>query len=263
MARHQHPDIARLFQASSSHVRCREAEAPAEDLTPRRFRTYPGSARVSLPGRDFEIAAPLGAVLDQRRSIREFSLAPIALETVGRLLHASYGVRGYRQMEGEWLYDRPCPSAGGRYPLEVYLAAREVNGLPDGLHHYDAHAHELERLDLDIVPSRLADAALDQKMIEDANLVFLISAVFRRTMDKYGQRGYRYVWLDAGHLGQNLYLCATALGLGAVALGGFFDDEVNRLARLSEDGEEQIIYLVIVGHPKVGRAEEPFRPRGA
>jgi SagB-type dehydrogenase family enzyme len=214
-----------------------------------------------LPGRDFEIAAPLGAVLDQRRSIREFSLAPLALETVGRLLHASYGVRGYRQIEGEWVYDRPCPSAGGRYPLEIYLAARAVSGLSDGLHHYDAHAHELEQIDLEFVPSSLADAALDQRMIEDANLVFLISAVFQRTMEKYGQRGYRYVWLDAGHLGQNLYLCATALGLGAVAIGGFFDDEVNHLTHLSEGGEEQVIYLVIAGHPKIGRAEEPFRPR--
>lgn len=262
MARHQHPDIARLFQAYSSHLRGREVEAQVEDGSPRRFRTYPGSTRVSLPGRDFEIATPLGAALEQRRSIREFSLAPIALETVGRLLHASYGVRGYRQIEGEWFHDRPCPSAGGRYPLEVYLAAREVSGLPDGLHHYDAHAHALEQIDLTFDPSALADAALEQPMVEDANLVVLISATFQRTMDRYGQRGYRYVWLDAGHLGQNLYLCATALGLGAVAIGGFFDDEVNGLARLPEGGEEQIIYLVLIGHPKIGRADEPFRRWG-
>ena len=260
MARNEVPDVARLYQAQSSHLRCRQAEPPMpHDLHPRRLRTYPGAPRVSLPGRDFEVDVPLGAVLSRRLSTRAFTLAPMSLAIVGRLLHTGYGMRGYRRMEGEWTYDRPCPSAGGRYPLELYVAAQAVNGLPDGLYHYDALAHELEQIHLGPVHASIADATLDPELIRDANLVFLISAVFQRTMWKYGQRGYRYVWLEAGHLGQNLYLVATALDLGAVALGGFFDAEVNRVVRLPEGGEEEIIYLVTVGQPKAGRAEAPFR----
>ena len=94
----------------------------------------------------------------------------------------------------------------------------------------------------------LADMTIGQEMLREANLVVMISGIFQRTMWKYGQRGYRFVLFEAGHLGQNLYLVAAALGLGPVAIGGFFDDEVHELARLPSD--EQVLYMVCIGQPQ-------------
>ncbi|KRT70247.1 MAG: hypothetical protein XU15_C0006G0149 [candidate division NC10 bacterium CSP1-5] len=192
---------------------------------------------------------PFATVLQRRRSVREFILRPLETERVGRLLYASYGVRGHRQVEGQWTYDRPSPSAGGLYPLELYVATQAVKGLPDGVYHYDARAHQLELMGAGLIHPHLADMTIGQEMIRDTNLVIMISAVFQRSMWKYGQRGYRYVWLDAGHLCQNIYLVAVALGLGPVSIGGFFDDEINHLVGLPAR-EEGVIYLVCVGQPK-------------
>jgi SagB-type dehydrogenase family enzyme len=209
-----------------------------------------------LPGRDFDLGPPLGKVLRRRTSVRDFLLRPLELALVGRLLYASFGVRGERKVEGVWVYDRPSPSAGGLYPLELYVATQAVEGLVDGLYHYDARAHQLEVRRRVLLHAALADAILAPDVVRNSNLVIMISAIFQRTMWKYGERGYRYVYLDAGHLGQNLYLVATALGLGPVGIGGFFDEELNRLAGLTI-GEEEVIYLMCIGQRKPMDAETP------
>src|SRR4051812_31219225 len=106
MTRSKEADVARLFHSHSYHERCRTTETVLdEDRLPLHFRTYPGSRRTPLPGRDFAIEAPLGAVLEKRRSVRDFALRPMALATLGRLLHASYGIKGERGA-GEWTYER-------------------------------------------------------------------------------------------------------------------------------------------------------------
>lgn len=243
------PDVARLYHSHSCHVRERALDPSIDPFgQPPRFRTYPGSARVALPGRDFALDMPLGEALAKRRSIRELARCPMPLATVGRLLHASYGVRGHRKIGGEWAYDRPAPSAGGRYPLEIYVAARDVESLADGVYHYDARAHELELRREGAAQPALAELAVGQEVIERANLGIVITAVRDRTMWKYGQRGYRYLWIDAGHVGQNVYLVATAMGLGPTAIGGFFDREVDALLALPEG--EEAIYLIAVGKPE-------------
>ena len=251
------PNIARLYHVHSSYVRPLIPDVGVDqDRPPFRFRTYPGVRRVDLPGRDFELDRPLGEVLRSRRSVRDFQLRPLGLTLVGKLLHASFGVRGYRKTGTEGVYDRPAPSAGGLYPLELYVATQAVEELADGLYHYDARAHQLELRQRRLLHPELADIALGQDMIRHANLVVLISAVFQRTMWKYGDRGYRYVCLDAGHVGQNLYLVATALGLGPVSIGGFYDDDLNRLLDFPP-GEEEAVYLVCIGHPR-GTEGETF-----
>jgi SagB-type dehydrogenase family enzyme len=247
--RNEQTDVARLFHVHSRHERPRTTELLLEgDRQPLRFRTYPGAPRTPLPGRDFAIDAPLGAVLERRRSVRSYILQPMPLATLGRLLHASYGIKGERNM-GEWAYERSAPSAGARYPLEIYVATQAVEPLADGVYHYDARAHELELRRSGLAQTTLAELALDQEMVRAANVVAIITAIPERTMWKYGQRGYRYVWLDAGHLGQNLYLVATALGLGPVGIGGFFDREVNDLLALPTG--EEAFYLVCVGQPEL------------
>jgi SagB-type dehydrogenase family enzyme len=249
MARSKEADIARLYHRHSSNVRSREIETSFDgDREPLRFRTYPGAERAALPGRDFDVAVPLGAVLSMRRSCREFALRPLPLATLGRLLHACYGVRGRRRIGEDWILERPAPSAGGRYPIEIYVATQAVEGLVDGIHHYDPRAHELELVRPGVAHGALAELAMGQDMIRDVNVVVIMTAIPERTTWKYGQRGYRFVFLDAGHLGQNLYLVATALGLGPVTLGGFFDRELAELLRLPEG--EEAIYLACIGQPR-------------
>lgn len=249
MSRYEEPDLSGLYHLHTSNLRARVA-APGgdEDLRPFRFRTYPGASRTPLPGRDFDLPVDFGRVLAGRSSVREFELRLLELEKLGRLLHASYGVAGSRQVDGVTAYARPTPSAGGLYPLELYVVCQSVAELPAGLYHYDARAHELEQRRVASLHVALADLTIGQEMIRDAVAVIVITAVFQRTMWKYGQRGYRYVWLDAGHVAQNTYLVAGALGLGAVSIGGFFDRELDELLLLP--AEEHAVYLVCVGHPR-------------
>jgi SagB-type dehydrogenase family enzyme len=241
------PDLARLFHLHSCHERCRAPEVSLDwDTKPVRYRTYPGARRIPLPGRDLDIDAPLGDVIARRRSIRDYVLRPMPLATLGRLLHATHGIKGQRD-DGELFFTRPAPSAGGLYPIEIYVAIQFVEGLDDGIYHYDPQAHELELVRAGLAHPALTRISLDQTMVLGANVVAILTAVPERTMWKYGQRGYRYVWLDAGHIGQNLYLVGTALGLGAVGIGGFFDRELNELLGLPPG--EEAIYLVCLGHP--------------
>ena len=242
MTRSDEPDVARLYHEHSYHERSRSTEMTLDgDREPDKFRVHPGALRVPLPGRDFAVDEPLGAVLARRRSVRDFDDRTMPLEALGRLLHASCGVRAVTPE----LLDRPMPSAGGKHPLEVYLSTRAVSGLADGLYHYDPQAHELELCRVGLAQPTLAHIALDQPMVASANVVVVLTAIPERTRWKYGQRGYRYLWLDAGHLGQNLYLVATALGLGPCGIGGFHDRELIALLDLPED--ELPFYLVCIG----------------
>lgn len=254
MARSMQPDLGELYHVHASNYRGRAVDVSLDfNAKPLPFRTYPGAARTALPGADFAVEMPLGAALSRRRSVREFSLGPMPLATLGRLLYASCGVRADRQPDGDWTYRRPAPSAGARYPLEVYAATQAVDGLTDGIHHYDPRGHALELRRPGPAHELLAELVLGQEMVLAANLLIVITGVPERTTWKYGQRGHRFVLLDAGHLGQNLYLVATALGLGPVGIGGFFDDELSALLELPEG--ERPLYLVCIGQPRAGGDE--------
>src|SRR5262249_39691840 len=150
-------------------------------------------------GRDFALDMTIGAALERRRSVRRFSHAALPLDALGRLLYASYGVRGRRSVDGAGAHERSAPSAGGLYPLELYVATQAVEGLADGVHHYDARAHELERVRDGRVHDELLDLTMGQEVARDANVVCVVTAVRERAMVKYGQRGYRFLFLDAGH----------------------------------------------------------------
>jgi SagB-type dehydrogenase family enzyme len=255
MPRSHQVDLAHLYHTVSSNNRLVTVETEVErDRQPLKFRTYAGSPRVVLPGRDYDLPVTLGEALATRKSIRDYQLRPLELATLGRLLYASYGVRGYRNVDGRWFGERAVPSGGGLYPLELYVAAQAVEHLPDGIYHYDAKDHQLALRCAGVYHAALADMTIGQDMIREANLVVMISGIFQRTMWKYGQRGYRFVLLEAGHLGQNLYLVAAALGLGPVAIGGFFDDEVHDFIRLPSD--EQIIYMMCIGFRQLSRDKD-------
>ncbi|MCU1350046.1 MAG: hypothetical protein JWO56_3076 [Acidobacteria bacterium] len=241
-------DAAALYHLNSSNVRTAFLQlAPDPEQKPPARRIYAGARRIPLPGADHDLAVPLGYALANRRSLRDYAEVILPQLLLGKLLFASAAVSGTVSYEGYSSGARTYPSGGALYPLEIYPLLQRVEGIADGIYHYDPWNHELEEVRLGNVHARFAAMTIGQWMLASANVVFLITAVFERSMWKYGQRGYRYTWIEAGHLGQNLYLIAGALGLAPTAVGGFYDAEANALLGLPEG--EQTIYALCAGVP--------------
>ncbi len=174
----------------------------------------------------------------RRRSVREYSSEPLNLQEVSQLLWSAQGIThpyGYRA----------APSAGALYPIELYIHATRVEGLETGVYRYEPGRHTLLEVRRGDLSQELYRVGLSQEQILTAPLVILIFAVFERTTFKYGKRGIRYVFNEVGHVSQNIYLQATALGLGTVAIGAFYDDELREI--VSARREESPLYIMPVG----------------
>ncbi|HEY0157552.1 MAG TPA: SagB/ThcOx family dehydrogenase [Thermoanaerobaculia bacterium] len=242
-------DAARLYHLNSSNVRTAAGQLPPDpEQKPLARRVYAGARRVRLPGADLDLPTPLGAALALRRSRRDYAETLLPLPLLGRLLYSCAAVTGSMAFEGIAAGTRTYPSGGGLYPLEIYPVVQRIEGLDDGIYHYDPWTHELEEVRAGNFHAQFAAMTLGQEMLAVGNAILFITAIFDRSMWKYGQRGYRYTWLEAGHLGQNLYLAAGALGLAPVALGGFYDAEANALLGVGEG--EETIYAICVGQPR-------------
>ena len=214
---------------------------------PEPHKSYPAPlARIDLPEPDFSSAPSLWAALTNRRSRRNYDAEKnMSLQMLATLLWATQGITA---QHGEFLF-RTAPSAGALYPIETYLSVRAVQGLDAGIYHFRPFAFDLEFLKSSDQSRELAQTALGQTMVERAQVTFLWSALVERSKWKYRQRAYRYVYLDAGHICENLYLAAEALDLGACAIGALFDDWLNSLIGI--DGiEETVIYTATVGFLK-------------
>lgn len=206
-------------------------------------KTFPDSVRTAeLPPPATDGGPPLWQVIRSRRSERSYRPEPITMEQLSQLLWATQGTTR-KARHNQY---RAAPSAGALYPIETYLVVNRVGGLDPGLYHYDAPEAALQLLKAGELGPQTAAAALDQPMAETAAVVFIWTAIPERGKWKYLERAYRYIYLDAGHIAQNLYLAATALGLGCCAIGALYDDEVNRLVGV--DGEsETVVYMCTVG----------------
>ncbi len=208
------------------------------------FKEYPEAPFIPLPRPE-----PLGKMsveeaLEKRRSIRDYAPEPISLEELSLLLHLADGITLWRYGIGF----RTAPSAGSLYPIEIYLVVNRVEGLKPGIYHYNVRSHALELLREGDFRQEMIFSCVGQEMPGDAAVTFILTAIFQRTRWKYRERAYRYILLEGGHIGQNIYLGATAMGLGACAIGAFLDDPVNGL--LGVDGkEEAAIYILTVGKP--------------
>ena len=188
---------------------------------------------------------PLWEVIAQRRSIREFSRQSISFDELSQLIWATQGITSKA-----WGFDfRATPSAGALYPIETYIAANRVEEISPGLYHYSVKESQITLLKEGNFGPDLQDAGLGQEMLAEAACVFVWTAIVERSKWKYRERAYRYIYMDAGHIGQNVYLAATALGLGCCTVGAFFDEEVDRL--IGVDGIEEIsVYLGAVGRAR-------------
>ncbi|MHC4168905.1 MAG: SagB/ThcOx family dehydrogenase, partial [Planctomycetota bacterium] len=154
---------------------------------------------------------------------------------------------GIQRIEGGYEF-RTAPSAGALYPIETYLVVNNVKGIEPGIYHYSIRAHQLEQLRRGSFGRQTAAAALGQGMCATACAVFIWSAIFERCKWKYGQRAYRYIYLDAGHIAENLALAATSLNRGTCEIGALYDDQANAI--IGVDGiDESVICMAAVGIP--------------
>jgi SagB-type dehydrogenase family enzyme len=166
----------------------------------------------------------------------------MTLEVLSQLLWSTHGITGGfgdREL-------RNAPSAGACYPIDAHVAANNVSGLAPGLYRYLESDHSLVLEREGDVGSEIAAAALGQDMLRKGSVAFVWTAVVSRTTGRYGERGHRYIFVDAGHVGQNMYLAATSLGYGCCTVAAFDDSAMNRVMGL--DGRvETTVYLASVG----------------
>jgi SagB-type dehydrogenase family enzyme len=194
--------------------------------------------RIALPAPVADGGPSFEQVLRARRSSRAFSSRSLERACVAQLLWAAQGVV---DPSGR----RTAPSAGALYPLETHLVALRVDELAAGLYRYDPLAHTLaRRVGGDLAP-RVHEAALWQDAVLRAAALIALSAVPERTRARYGERALRYVWMEAGHAAQNVYLQAAALDVGMVAVGAFRDAQLARVLELGPD--EVPLYLLAAG----------------
>ncbi len=188
---------------------------------------------VTLPKPELKGSTPLEQAIAARRSRRYFSSKSLALEQIGQLAWAAQG------QDARSRY-RTVPSAGATYPLELFLVTEQA------LYHYLPAKHALEKLMDEDLRSALSSAAWGQEFIAAAPVTLVFAAEFARTTGHYGQRGIRYVYMEAGHAAQNVHLQAEALGLGSVAVGAFDDTAVSKVLGLPKNLEP--LYMVPVGY---------------
>jgi SagB-type dehydrogenase family enzyme len=210
---------------------------------PPQYKNYPDAQKIKLP-EPKQRGMPLEDTIRKRRSVRDYSSRAITMDQLSQILFAAQGITG--SLYGSPL--RSAPSAGALYPFEIYLVVNNVKNLSSGIYHYSILDHSIEFLKVGDFSSQITNAGLKQEMLGDSGVTFVLSAIFDRIRHKYGERGYRYVYIEAGHISQNISLQAVSLGIGSVSVGAFLDENVNRLIGI--DGtREAVIYLHAVGSP--------------
>lgn len=211
---------------------------------PPKYKVYPDKPKIKLPQPIFRGISVEEAIL-RRRSIREYSDEPLKLFEVSHILFSAQGITG----EEDRFYLRAAPSAGALYPIEIYPIVHNVDGLEKGIYHYNVKEHSLELIKKGDFRRDIYVAGLYQESLLEAAMVIVYSAVFRRTTYKYGERGYRYVYIEAGHIAQNVALQCVSLGVSSCVIGAFFDDMVDKLLEL-DTKEEGSVYIQTIGRAK-------------
>jgi SagB-type dehydrogenase family enzyme len=216
---------------------------------PPQFKKIPDAESIRLPSHEVD-KDTFFETLHARRTHRDFATKAVSLESVAKLLQTTWGVQGYIQTNvfGRLPY-KTSPSGGARHPIEVYLMALRVDGLKRGIYHYQAKDHRLTRLPRKATPRMASAYCADQPYFGGAAALFIMTAVFARTMWKYGRaRAYRTVLLDTGHLGQTFCLTATRMGLAPFSTAALKDSLIEKDLRI--DGiSESVLYATGVGVP--------------
>jgi SagB-type dehydrogenase family enzyme len=209
---------------------------------PELYKRYPGAARIALPEPDLRAGPPTARTIADRRSTREYAATPMSAAELGQVLFLATGVTRDR-----WGQERrSAPSSGALYPIETYAVVHNVDGIEPGVYHYAIREHELERIRAGDFRAHTVEQAVGQDFLGQCGAVLFLTNILQRMRPKYQDRSYRYGLLEAGHIGENAYLAAVSLGLGACGVGAFMDDQINEM--LGVDGtDEAAVYMLAVG----------------
>ncbi len=199
--------------------------------------------KIKMPPPKLKGEISVEEAIARRRSRRDYKEDPLKLEELSNLLWAAQGITEPINKL------RAAPSAGATYPLEVYVVIRKggVEELSEGVYHYNPFEHILEKHIEGDLSIELSSAAISQQWVRDAALNIILTAINERTTERYGQRGIRYIHMEIGHVGENIYLQAESQNLGAVVIGAFYDDWVQQLLSLPEN--ENPLYIIAIGRP--------------
>jgi SagB-type dehydrogenase family enzyme len=236
------------FEAIREHFEHRAIVDPP----PSPFKEYPGPLR-PLPVPTDPTCPDFWRILESRRTVRAFRRELIAESVLGTLLHRVWGkLRFYNDSRLDARVIKTSPSGGARHPIEVYVVAQRVEGIPPGVYHYSVRHHALSLCIAGLREDRMVELFSGQSWVRDAAALFFMTAVLPRSMWKYDHaRAYRVVQLDAGHLGQTFHLVCTALGLGPFTTAAIQDREIE--AELGLDGVwETSIYAAACGFSTTG-----------
>ena len=206
------------------------------------YKTYPGVPVVALPEPDLGGGLTTEVAISRRRSTRDYASAPMSQAELSRLLFLTGGISADRWGNAR----RTAPSSGALYPIEVYAVVHRVDGIEPGVYHYAYREHALDVVRVGDFRAQVVDQAIAQEFLGECGVVLFLTMILQRMRPKYQDRSYRYGLLEAGHLGENAYLAATSMGLGACGVGAFMDDAIN--AMLGVDGvEEAVVYMLAAG----------------
>jgi SagB-type dehydrogenase family enzyme len=213
------------------------------------YKPYPDAPVVALPEPALSGGLPTETAIERRRSNREYAQTPMSQAELSRLLFLTGGISADRWGNAR----RTAPSSGALYPIEVYPVVHNVEGIAPGVYHYAYREHALELVRGGDHRAQMVEQALGQEFLGECGVVLFYTLILQRMRPKYQDRSYRYGLLEAGHLGENAYLAATSMGLGACGIGAFMDDAINSM--LGVDGvEEAAVYMLAAGHRRAAAA---------
>jgi SagB-type dehydrogenase family enzyme len=199
---------------------------------------------IKLPAPNYDGGISTEKAIFRRRSIRSFTNDALTLKEISQLLWAAGG----KTVDGITGPTRADPSAGATYPLEIYLVAGNVKNLKPGIYRYNWKENSITLVRGEDLRADLMKASYGQRMIGQAPITIVITALYTRTTSRYGERGrVRYVSMDAGHMGQNVHLQAESMGLGTVMVGAFND---NAVANVIKSGKDIPVYIMPIGKPR-------------
>jgi SagB-type dehydrogenase family enzyme len=206
------------------------------------YKRYPGAPLVKLPPPELDGGSSAAAAIASRRSTRDYVPTPMSSGELSRLLFLTSGIAADKYGNAR----RTAPSSGALYPIEVYAVVHRVDGIDPGVYHYAYREHALEQVRAGDFRAKVVEQAISQEFLGECGVVLFLTMIMQRMRPKYQDRSYRYGLLEAGHLGENAYLAATSMGLGACGVGAFMDDQINEM--LGVDGvEEAAVYMLAAG----------------
>ncbi len=247
----------RMFLSTLFHKSLKQYKGPGSVAIPKNpaewpaswkrieYKSYGNLSQVGLPD---SLATSLSKSIAARKSTRSYTAKPLSLHTLSHLLRYSCGEVGGAVDNAR--KRRAQPSGGAMFPIETYvLVFRSSLELPSGVYHYAVATHSLDILwQRSFTAEEIGQLYIYEK-VQDAAAAIVMTSVFARNQQKYGERGYRLALIEAGHIGQNVYLLSAELGLGCCAMAGSYDHAIESI--LGIDGvTESVVYSVIVGEPK-------------